>query len=293
MSVTSDVHPSWRIDAHHHLWDLAARPQPWTSGEPVLARSFSFDDLRDYLDRHHIDATVVVQTLPVAAETPELLELAAGESRIAGVVGWVDLEAPGTTDTLAGLREGPNGNWLVGVRHLVQDEPDPAWLTRPAVQRSLAAVGAAGLVYDLLTRPHQMDAAIDTASALPEVRFVLDHAGKPPIATGELEPWRTRLQRLARLPNVAVKLSGLVTEADRDRWQVSDLRPYSDAVLDAFGTDRTMFGSDWPACLPAASYDQVLEAAEACCAGLDPPESAMVFGGTATAWYGLSVGSRP
>jgi len=293
MPGAEEARAGWRVDAHHHLWDLAARPQPWTAGEAVLARSFSFDDLRGHLDRHRIELTVVVQTVAVAGETPELLALAAGETRIAGVVGWVDLEAPGVADALGALRDAPGGDRLVGVRHLVQDEPDPAWLTRPAVRRSLGALGSAGLVYDLLVRPAQLDAAVDTVGAMPGVRFVLDHAGKPPVATGDLEPWRAQIGRLAGFANVAVKLSGLVTEADRDRWRVGDLRAFSDVVLEAFGPARTMFGSDWPACLPAADYDRVVEAAEACCAGLDRAETEMVFGGTATAWYGLAVGARP
>lgn len=289
MPGTGDAPVVSRVDAHHHLWDLALRPQPWTAGEPSLARSFSFEDLRGHLDRHRIDVSVVVQTVPVAAETPELLALAATEARIAGVVGWVDLEAPGVTDALAALRDGAGGDRLVGVRHLVQDEPDPTWLTRPTVRRGLEAVGAAGLVFDLLVRPAQLDAAVATVEAMPGTAFVLDHAGKPPVATGALEPWRTRLRRLADLPNVAVKLSGLVTEAKRDHWQFEDLRGFTDTVLDAFGPARTMFGSDWPACLPAASYDRVVETAEAACAGLAPAETEMVFGGTALAWYHLGV----
>ena len=281
------------MDAHHHLWDLATRPQPWTEGEPSLARSFSFEDLRGHLDRHGIAAGVVVQTVAVAAETPELLALAAVEARIAGVVGWVDLERPGAGEAIAALREGPGGARLVGVRHLVQDEPDPAWLARPAVRAGLGAVGDAGLVYDLLVRPRQLEAAIAAVAALPGVRFVLDHAGKPEIAAGGLEPWRGLVGRLAALPNVAVKLSGLVSEADRARWSIEQLRPFAEVVLEAFGPERVMFGSDWPACLPAAGYDQVFEAAQACCAGLGPAETSAVFAGTARAWYRLEVPGVP
>ncbi len=281
------------MDAHHHLWDLATRPQPWTEGEPSLARSFSFEDLRGHLDRHGIAAGVVVQTVAVAAETPELLALAAAEARIAGVVGWVDLERPGAGEAIAALREGPGGARLVGVRHLVQDEPDPAWLARPAVRAGLGAVGDAGLVYDLLVRPRQLEAAIAAVAALPGVRFVLDHAGKPEIAAGGLEPWRGLVGRLAALPNVAVKLSGLVSEADRARWSIEQLRPFAEVVLEAFGPERVMFGSDWPACLPAAGYDQVFEAAQACCAGLGPAETSAVFAGTARAWYRLEVPGVP
>jgi len=293
MPGANDPRAGCRVDAHHHLWDLERRPQPWTRGEPVLARSFSFDDLRGHLDLHLIERTIVVRPVIVAGETPELLALAAAETRIGGVVGWVDLEAPDVADTLGALRDAPGGDRLVGVRHPVQDEPDPAWLTRATVRSSLAAVASAGLVYDLLVRPPQMEAAVDTVAAMPGVSFVLDHAGKPPVATGELEPWRAQIRRLGRLPNVAVKLSGLVTEADRDHWRVGDIRAFGEVVLDALGPERTMFGSDWPACLPAADYDRVVDVAEACCADLDRAETEMVFGGTATAWYGLAVSARP
>jgi predicted TIM-barrel fold metal-dependent hydrolase len=178
MPGTEDAPVVSRVDAHCHLWDLALRPQPWTAGEPSLARSFSFEDLRGHLDRHRIDVSVVVQTVPVSAETRELLALAATEARIAGVVGWVDLAAPGVTDALSALRDGAGGDRLVGVRHLVQDEPDPTWLTRPTVRRGLEAVGAAGLVFDLLVRPAQLDAAVAAVEAMPGTAFVLDHAGK-------------------------------------------------------------------------------------------------------------------
>ena len=281
-----------RIDAHHHLWDLAVRDQPWTAGLPLLRRSFTLTDLRPELAAAGIDRTVLVQTVPVAEETPEFLALAAGEGKdvIAGVVGWVDLTAPDVADRLAALRAGPGGDALVSIRHLVQSEPDPEWLGRPDVRRGLAAVEAAGLAYDLLVRHHQLPAAIEAVAALPELRFVLDHIAKPPIAAGELEPWRSDLRRLAAAPNVAVKLSGMVTEADVELWSVADLRPYSDVVLDAFGPQRTMFGSDWPVCLLAAGYVSVVVAAESLTSELSAAERDAVFGGTAANWYLLPDG---
>jgi L-fuconolactonase len=185
-------------------------------------------------------------------------------------------------DTIAALPPG-----LVGIRHLVQGERDPAWLSRPDVRRGIAAVGAAGLAYDLLTLPHQLPAAIDTVRALPEVTFVLDHLSKPPIAKGELEPWATRVRELAAEPNVFCKLSGMVTEADPGGWSVADLRPFAEVVLDAFGPARVMFGSDWPVCLLAASYTEVVEAADALTVGLSAAERDAVFAGTAARAYRL------
>jgi L-fuconolactonase len=269
-----------RIDAHHHVWDLAVRDQPWTAGFPTLRRGFSFDELRPALERHRVDASVVVQTGPVFEETAELL--AAGDSH---VVGWVDLTGADVADRLAELLAAPGGRRLVGVRHQVQDEPNPGWLRRVDVRSGLAAVSDAGLAYDLLVRPPQLAAALDTVRSRPELRFVLDHAGKPPVASGMIEPWQRFVAELAAEPNVAVKLSGLVTEADPDGWTVEQLRPYADVVLEQFGADRTMFGSDWPVCLIAAGYDEVLYAAEQLTDALSASERVAVFGETARRWY--------
>jgi L-fuconolactonase len=277
-----------RVDAHHHVWDLTVRDQPWTTELPPLRRSFGFAELRPHLQTHDVDGTVLVQTITVAEETPELLDLATREPMVLGVIGWVHLAAPGVADRLAELRAAPGGQRLVGIRHQVQEEPDPRWLCRPDVRRGLAAVADAGLAYDLLITPPQFDAAIETVAALPELRFVLDHAGKPRIRDRELEPWRDLIGQLARHANVTCKLSGLVTEADPAAWTVDDLRPYAGTIFDAFGPERLMFGSDWPVCLLAASYDQVIIAAEELTAGLSGAERAAVFGGTAARAYGLA-----
>jgi len=279
--------PVKRVDAHQHFWDLDVRDQPWTAGLPLLRRSFGLADLHPHLVANRVDLTVVVQTICVPEETPELLALAAKEPSIGGVVGWVDLCAPGVEDHIAFLKDLPGGDRLVGIRHQVQEEPDPRWLCRPEVQRGLEAVAAAGLVYDLVVRHQQLPAVIETASALDDVLFVLDHAGKPAIASGAISPWREHVSSLARLPNVAVKLSGMVTEADHEGWTVEQLRPYGDVLLNAFGAGRTMWGSDWPVCLLAASYDEVMRSAEELTVSLSAPELAAVFGGTAVAWYGL------
>jgi L-fuconolactonase len=203
------------------------------------------------------------------------------------VVGWTDLTRPDVADELARLRELPGGRHLKGIRHQVQGEPDPNWLLRPDVRDGLVAVAEAGLVYDLVVLPHQLPACVRAAAEHPELTFVLDHLGKPPIATGELRPWATAVRALAALPNTVCKLSGMVTEADLAKWTVDGLRPYADTVLDAFGPGRLMFGSDWPVCTLAASYAQVVDVAEELTGGLGAQERAEVFGGTATRVYRL------
>lgn len=274
-----------RIDAHHHVWDLAVRDQPWTVGLPALRRTFTFDELRPALLAGRIDATIVVQTICVAPETLELIALAAEDPLVAGVVGWVDLTGPDVADRLAALRALPGGQALLGIRHQVQLEADPRWLSRPDVRSGLSAVAETGLVFDLVVTPTQLPAALDVARALQELRFVLDHGGKPPIAAGTIEPWRTQLAELASLPNVAVKLSGLVTEADPASWTLQQLRPYAEAIFTEFGASRVMFGSDWPVCTLAASYAQVLSTAEALTASLCAGEQDAIFGTTAAHWY--------
>lgn len=275
-----------RVDAHHHVWDLAVRDQPWTANLPRLRRSFDLCELRPQLAAHDVDATVVVQTVTVPEETPELLALAT-EPPVAGVVGWVDLTTPDVAERLAELHDMRGGRALVGIRHQVQEEADPRWLCRPDVRRGLEALAEADLLYDLVVVPHQLPAAIETARDLPGLRFILDHAGKPAIAEGALEPWRGNIRALAALPNVAVKMSGLLTEAGPSAWTSDHLRPYVDVLIESFGAQRMMFGSDWPVCLLASSYGQVVEVAEEILAGLDPAQQARVFGGTATEWYRL------
>ncbi|MEV4229074.1 amidohydrolase family protein [Streptomyces bobili] len=283
------------VDAHHHVWDLSVRDQDWITGPELapLRRDFTLADLRPKARAAEVTATVLVQTITVAEETPEFLVLAASSDLVSGVVGWTDLTAPDVADALAGLREGPGGEYLVGIRHQVQGEPDPRWLVRPDVLRGLTAVAEAGLVYDLVVKPRQLGAAAEAAARLPELIFVLDHLGKPPIAYGELEPWAEEIRRFADLPNTVCKLSGLVTEADWGSWTTEDLQPYADTVLDAFGPDRLMFGSDWPVCRLAADYAEVIATARKLTARLTPAERHQVFTGTAARTYGLTVTGPP
>jgi L-fuconolactonase len=279
------------IDAHHHLWDPATRAYPWLD-LPDLARirhRFDVTDLRQCAARAGVDATVLVQTVPDVAETVNFLATAArNPDLIAGVVGWVDLAGPAVGRTLERLRDGRAGDRLVGIRHQVQDEADPGWLLRPAVLAGLGAVAASGLAYDLLVLPGQLPAAIGAVERVPECRFVLDHAAKPPIRSGLLQPWTRLLRRLAAFPNVACKLSGLVTEADWDRWTPQGIRPYAEEILIAFGAQRVLFGSDWPVCELAGGYQRVVELARDLCSGLDAGQRAAVFGGNARRWYNLA-----
>jgi L-fuconolactonase len=277
------------VDAHHHVWDLSVRDQDWITGPELqpLRRDFGVADLEPEARAAGVDRTVLVQTITVAEETPEFLALADTHDLIAGVVGWTDLTRPDITDELARLRELPGGQYLKGIRHQVQGETDPNWLLRPDVRRGLTAVADAGLVYDLLVLPHQFPAGVQAAASLPQLAFVLDHLGKPPIAAGRLEPWEAALRSLAALPNTYCKLSGLVTEADWKTWSTQDLRPCTDVALDAFGPGRLMFGSDWPVCTLAAGYGEVADAAGELTAGLSAAERADVFDGTATRVYDL------
>jgi L-fuconolactonase len=277
------------VDAHHHLWDLRVRDQDWISGAELapLRHNFLLGDYQALARAHGVTASVVVQTVTVPGETPELLALAGASDLVAGVVGWADLTEPGIADRIAELAAMPGGAKLVGLRHQVQSEPDPQWLGRADVRRGLAAVAAAGLTYDLVVTAGQLKPAARAAADLPDLVFVVDHLGKPPVAAGRTQPWARDLRRLAALPNTVAKLSGLVTEADWHGWTVADLRPYADVALDAFGPDRLMFGSDWPVCTLAASYGGVLEAARELAGQLSEAERAAVFAGTATSTYGL------
>lgn len=280
------------VDAHHHVWDLKIRAQEWLRAPELkpIWRDFPFDEFEPEALAMDVGKTILVQVAQSTDETREFLAFAACHSLIGGVVGWMDLTSADPAAQLDALKNAAGGQMLRGIRHLVQDEPDPAWLTSPEAQRGLRAVAAAGLPYDLLVRPTQAAAALETVRAIPELTFVLDHLGKPPIAA--VDPsldadWQAWLRQLAAEPNVVCKLSGMVTEADWNTWTVADLKPYADTALDAFGPDRLMFGSDWPVCLLAGTYTEVFETAQTLTDGLTGSERAAVFGGTAARIYGL------
>jgi len=272
------------VDAHHHFWDPRRRDYPWMGDElSPIRRPFAPDDLRPELVQNNVDRTVLVQTVSSLDETREFLETASQTDFVAGVVGWVDLTDPSVAELIANLRSAKGGDRLVGIRHQVHDEPDASWLLRHDVQRGIAAVGAVGLVYDVLVRTRELPAALATVRAHPEMRFVIDHAAKPRVAGGAWDiAWEKALAPLADEPNVSCKLSGLVTEADWKTWTREQLRPYLERVLDWFGPGRCMFGSDWPVCLLAADYAEVVATMREIIG-----DDEDVFGSTATRVYGL------
>ncbi len=279
-----------QVDAHHHLWDLTTRPLPWIDPVDMAAidRSFGVDDLAEVVSAAHIDHSVVVEAASLVAETEELLALAEREPIISGVVGFVDLVAPDVGEQIDRLRSLPGGDRLVGIRSPVQDELDPRWLVRDEVVAGLRAVAERGLAYDLLILPSQIDAAVEAVALVPEGRFVVDHLAKPEIGEHQWEPWASALAALRAHEHVTCKVSGVVTQADWEHWTIDDLRPYFDHVLAVLGPERLLFGTDWPVCTLAASYDTVVDVAEQLTADLSEAEHAAVFGGNATRVYRLS-----
>lgn len=273
------------IDAHHHFWDPSRRDYPWMGDELAsIRRRFGPEDLAPLLAAAGVDRTVLVQTISSVDETREFLATAAGTDFVAGVVGWVDLTEPSVGDTLAELRAGDGGTYLVAIRHQVHDEPDPVWLLRDDVQRGIQKVGEAGLVYDLLVKTRELPAAAELARSFPDLRFVLDHIAKPRIAAGPRDPeWEQAMAPLADCANVYCKLSGMVTEARWTDWTTDDLLPYVTRVLEWFGPERCMFGSDWPVCLLASDYSRVVRTLRAIVGENDD-----VLGATATRVYRLS-----
>jgi L-fuconolactonase len=276
------------IDTHFHVWDLDVRRHAWLDGHPALRRRFDMADYRAASAPEGITASILVQVLASTAETEEFLALAATDPAIAGVIGWADLTRPDIGAEIARLRDLPGGDRLIGIRHLVHDEPDSAWLSRDDVRRGLAALGEAGLVFDLLLRPAQLPAAVHVTGQLGDVRFVLDHGAKPEIASGRLEPWARLAGELAQRPNVTCKLSGLVTEAGTG-WQAEQIIPYAGRLLDWFGPGRLMFGSDWPVCTAVASYHDTFALARSLSGHLAAAERDAIFSGTAITTYALRI----
>jgi len=275
-----------RLDAHQHFWRYSPAEYGWIDARMGrIARDFLPPDLLPELARAGLDGALAVQARSSLAETHFLLELARAEPRVRGVVGWVDLCAPdvgAVLDALAGERR------LVGLRHIVQDEPDDRFLLRPDFQHGIAALAGRGLVYDVLIYPRQLEAARRFVAAFPEQPFVLDHLAKPAIARAEREPWERAFRALGAFPNLACKVSGLVTEATWNAWKPADFRFYLDVALETFGAERLLFGSDWPVCLLAArDYAEVHALVADWASALSPSEQAALFGANAARIYRL------
>jgi L-fuconolactonase len=278
------------IDAHHHFWDPTQFTYPWMEGDALapIRRAFGAADLAPLLVANGVDASIVVQCCSSVEETEAMLAMAAQTPFVVGVVGWIDLTQDSAAATLDRLQSRPDGRKLVAIRHQVHDEDDPRWLARDDVKRGLTAVFDHGLAYDLLVRSRELPAAIEVARALPQGRFILDHAAKPPIASGFDAEWAARVTELAACPNVWCKVSGLVTEAAWQGWTVKQLRPAVQHARNVFGEDRLMFGSDWP--VLSADYGAVKAAAETCLAPLSDAARARIFGANAVRAYALSLG---
>jgi L-fuconolactonase len=274
------------VDAHQHFWTA---DYAWLVDASLarIRRDYTMADLRPHLQASGVDRTVLVEAgRAEAAETTEFLALAARTREIAGVVGWASLTDPHLADTITGHFAGEGGHLLVGIRDQVQGQVDD-FLDQPSVRAGLATVAGLGLVNELVVRVSQLASVARAAEALPGSRFVLDHLGKPEVVAGAdgLARWRAAVAPVAAQANVVAKLSGLVAEADHDGWIVEDLRPFVDSAVELFGTGRLMFGSDWPVCEVAASYEQVKDAVVAILGGT-PSD---VFADTAVSTYELEI----
>lgn len=283
------------MDSHHHVWDLAARPQPYLESSEELAplrRSFRLDELIPLAASAGVSATVVVQTVSEPAETPELLTLAQSEPLVSAVVGWTDLTDPAIADELAALRTLPGAEYLMGIRHPLLTEADPEWIARPEVRRGLAALAAADLVFDLVLPPSLLPVATDAVRESPGVTFVLDHLGNVDVEPSADPAWASAITQFASLPNTVCKLSGILG-APRPRAAAADaglpdtfhLRPYFDLALQLFGPNRMMFGSDWPVSTIDVSYPEVVALARALIADLSQHEQGAILAGTARRIY--------
>ena len=242
-----------RIDSHQHFWKYSETEYPWIGKGTPLQRDWLPADLEREAAKVGINGSVAVQARPTLEESRWLLELADKSPFIKGVVGWVDLQSEKVGDDLAALSKHQK---FVGVRHVVQSEVAD-FMLKPEFLRGLAALHAFDFTYDLLLFPKHLPSSVKVVEKLSHQRFVLDHIAKPMIRAGMLQPWKDDLRELAKHQNVFCKISGLVTEAKLKDWKKEDFRPYLDVVFEAFGEDRVMFGSDWPVCLLAGSYEQV------------------------------------
>ena len=273
------------IDSHQHFWQVGRFDYPWmTSDLGVLYRDYLPDDLAPILTSNGVEKTVLVQASNSVAESRWLLDLADEYSFITGVVGWVDLMSSDVDAQLNELSAHPK---FKGVRHLVESEPQDDWLVQPAVLSGLKRLATYGLSYDLLVHTRHLEYVPQVAESCPELALVIDHLAKPPIAKNEIKEWSQALKPLASYPKIHCKMSGLVTEANWTSWQTNDLRPYVEFALESFGVDRLMFGSDYPVCLLAASYDRVLESFQEILKNLSAADREKIFSKNAASFYRL------
>ena len=278
------MHPGVIIDSHQHFWTLARRDYGWLTPDlTALYRDFLPNDLEPDLPAHGVVGTVIVQAAPTEAETLLLLELAANWRTARAVVGWVDMTSDAGPRRLEHLAQNP---LLRGIRPMMQNESDPDWMLQATVGASFLAIEANGLTFDALVQPHQLQTLTRLIDRYPDVPVVIDHGGKPAIATGGYQPWADDIRALSARPQVMCKLSGLLTEAG-PRTTDADLRPYVEHLLDCFGPARLMWGSDWPVLTLAGDYGGWITQARRLLQGLSADEQAQVFGRTAASFYGI------
>ena len=280
-----------RIDSHHHIWDLNVRPQTWMQGDELkpISRTILMNELEPELDKASINYTVIVQTVPLVDETPELLDLSISHPKVCAVVGWLDLESEDIRLQLEKYLSHPGGKNLVSIRDMAQDKADPKWLLREDVIKNIHRVAEYGLTFDILTRPPQLSAAVEMVKRSPNNTFVLDHISKPYISKNEFQPWADQISQIASNENVSVKVSGLFTEAKWSNWSNQTFRPYFDHILNSFSPSRMMFGSDWPVCLLAATYSQTINLMEELTKEFTKIEQESFWSGTARQFYRLKV----
>ena len=275
------------IDSHQHFWKYDPVRYAWiTEDMRAIRTDFTPYDLLQELRENGVSGSVVVQADPSENETAYLVSVAERHDFVLGAVGWVDFCRPGVEERLSFYhRTAPK---LKGFRHIVQAEPDDAFLLRDDFCRGIAALKPFDYTYDILIYPRQLPAAIRFVERFPDQPFVVDHLAKPDIKGGTVEPWAAHIREMARFPQVYCKVSGMVTEADWRHWNAESLRPYLDVVFEAFGPERLMFGSDWPVCLVAAQYQQVLKVLRDYLQAYSPAQQQAVMGGNAASFYHLN-----
>ena len=277
------------VDSHQHFWDPGVMDMPSAPPETaVLNRPYLPKDLLPELQNADVSYTVLVQGLPQALSTNNwYFQLATENNFIAGVVAWVDLTQPDSlSDTLERLQQEPK---FVGIRHILDLESDPNWILQDEVIQSLRELALSNIPFDLCVNPGHLGNILELFELIPDLRVVIDHIAKPMIAQNRLADWKPAIQKISQNPNAYCKLSGMVTEADWKQWKPKDLVPYVESVAEAFGDRRLLFGSDWPVCLLAASYGELLQALNSVLKGLVTQQRHRIFGGTAIEFYGLRI----
>ena len=274
-----------KIDAHQHFWIFDPVRDSWINDEMlVIKRDFLPADLLPVLQENGIDGCVAVQADQSEQETQFLLEMAAANAFVKGVVGWVDLKADNMEKRLEYFKQFDK---LKGFRHILQGEPDKQYMLQPRFQKGIASLQKYGYTYDILIYPEHLPYAELLAGGFPDQKFVLDHLAKPPIKDQNINNWQKDIQALAQHPNVHCKISGMLTEANWNSWKISDFTPYLDVVFNAFGINRVMFGSDWPVCLLAGGYEGTMQVLNDYCSRLSATEQELFWGQNATLFYNL------